>query len=272
MNSVSDRGRAAFPDRLQCRDPGETPLSRLHVVHVDADRDRQEIVRLSFVRDPGFTVESCRSVGEAVASAAVRMPDVVLCEVVAPGIDGPAMLAQFAESSGTADIPLIFIGIPQPGDSERLKSLGAAGLIARPFDPMALAALVRRHLRFIKLAELRQHFGRRLRCDVQRLAQFRSQLGTAPTPTAIGELATCAHKLAGTAGVFGFPEVSGAASALEDSVIAWRRSEGGIDMVAADLEQLIRCIRDECSFEWMPAVACAAADPDLHVDRGGSSK
>jgi CheY-like chemotaxis protein len=237
---------------------------------VDADRDRQETVRLSLALDPAFTVESCDRAKEAVARAAVRSPDLILCEVAVPGVDEPAVLAQLAEAPDTASVPIVFVAAPQPGDLDRLKSLGAAGVIARPLDPAALAGLVRRHLRFIKLADLREHFVQRLHRDARLLAQLRTDMGEAPSTAILEDLQSCAHKLAGTAGVFEFTEISNAASALEESVIARGGRAAGGDTVENDLDDLIRCIEDECSIEWTYPAGHATSDRRLRVDRGGT--
>jgi len=64
-----------------------------------------------------------------------------------PGIDGPTTLAKLREGPLDASIPVVFLTAKiQPADRERLGALGAAGVIAKPFDPMRLpdelAALV----------------------------------------------------------------------------------------------------------------------------------
>lgn len=56
------------------------------------------------------------------------------------GLDGPSTLARLRESDKTRAIPVIFLTAKvQAGDRRRLSALGAAGIIAKPFDPMSLA-------------------------------------------------------------------------------------------------------------------------------------
>ncbi len=204
---------------------------------------------LSLGLDPDITVESCGSAQEALARAADTLPDVILCDVVMPGTDGPALLAHLAENASTADIAVIFMTARrQPREIERLKSIGAAGVIVKPFKIETLAASVRRHLRFIKLGGLRADFIQRLRRDLARFTQLRQVLREdARCPATLENLHLCAHQLAGTAGIFEFLDVSDAASAVEESVGARRRSDPAAGHVENDLNALIECIEAECA-------------------------
>jgi two-component system OmpR family response regulator len=75
-------------------------------------------------------------------------PDVIILDVVMPAMDGPATLRKLRENPQTSDIPVLFMTAQlQPRDLLRFKSLGALDVIAKPFEPVTLAALVRGHLR-----------------------------------------------------------------------------------------------------------------------------
>ncbi|MEK1854183.1 MAG: response regulator [Phyllobacterium sp.] len=74
-------------------------------------------------------------------------PDLILLDVMMPGIDGPMTLAALRVETITKDIPVVSITArTQARDVERFLELGAAGVIAKPFDPMALAGDVRKYL------------------------------------------------------------------------------------------------------------------------------
>ena len=120
-------------------------MSRGRLLLVDDDDDIRAIARISLERVGGWDVVAAGSAGEAEAAAREAAPDVVLLDVMMPDVDGPATLERLRPLIGAA--PVVFLTAKtQPADLERLNSLGAAGVIAKPFDPMALpgevAALV----------------------------------------------------------------------------------------------------------------------------------
>lgn len=118
------------------------------ILHVEDEPDIREVVKLSLALDAGLTVVSCTSGPEALAAAADWCPDIILMDVVMPGMDGPEMLVHLRENSRTASIPVVFMTArAQTNEVEHFLALGAAGVIAKPFDPMTLAASVRACLR-----------------------------------------------------------------------------------------------------------------------------
>jgi len=65
-------------------------------------------------------------------------------DVVMPEMDGPELLTRLRTSASTAGIPVVFMTArAQTNEVEQFLALGAAGVIAKPFDPMTLAASVR---------------------------------------------------------------------------------------------------------------------------------
>ena len=74
-------------------------------------------------------------------------PDVILMDVMMPVMDGPETLSHLRENARTAKIPVVFMTArAQTREVEHFLSLGAAGVITKPFDPMTLAAAVRAYL------------------------------------------------------------------------------------------------------------------------------
>jgi CheY-like chemotaxis protein len=120
-------------------------MSSLKVLYVDDEADIREIASLSLELDPEITVR-CESTGAgAVVSAADWLPDAILLDVMMPNMDGPSTLARLREREATNRTPVIFITArAQSREIEELKSLGALDVITKPFDPMSLAATVRR--------------------------------------------------------------------------------------------------------------------------------
>jgi two-component system OmpR family response regulator len=122
-------------------------MTGFRILHVDDEPDIRELVGLSLSLDPALTVRSCASGAEAVTAAAEWKPDLILCDVVMPLMDGPATLARLRECPQTAGFPLVFMTARvQERDLAYFKSIGASGVIVKPFDPMRLAESVRREL------------------------------------------------------------------------------------------------------------------------------
>ena len=76
---------------------------------------------------------------EALASVATAAPDVILLDWMMPELDGPGTCARLKADPATKDIPIIFL-TSRSGEADRQHclALGAAGVIAKPFDPLTL--------------------------------------------------------------------------------------------------------------------------------------
>ena len=213
----------------------------LRVLHVDDDPLMRDAVELALLLDSYIAVTSCGSGEEAVAKAAEETPDVILCDVLMPDMDGPATLARLRQEPKTTKIPLLFMTarVP-PSEIERLTALGAAGVIAKPFDPKTLAKTMRDHLHAAKLASKTGDFSERLQADAKRLAMYREELKHIPDSVMAPEgLRELAHKLAGAAGVFNYQAVSDAALALEEAVIERLAGESNIPAIRGKLDTLL---------------------------------
>ena len=93
----------------------------------------------------GFEVR-CASSGEEALTLldGDEIPDVILLDVMMPGLDGPSVFARVRERPQLADVPVIFMTAKvQTHELARWESLGASGVIPKPFDPMTLADEVR---------------------------------------------------------------------------------------------------------------------------------
>lgn len=219
-------------------------MTSLRILHVDDEPDIREVVELSLGLDPAFAVRSCSSGGEALATVGDWPPDLILCDVMMPVMDGPATLARLRESPRTAHIPVVFMTArAQTRELEHFKSLGASGVIAKPFDPMTLAHSVRCELRSAGLVTLRGGFIQRLRADAAALAECRAKLVAGNASAAVLEaIKSFAHALVGAAGMFEFPDVSSAAAALEQTAIDGLVESGEAADVIPALDKLLKCI------------------------------
>jgi CheY-like chemotaxis protein len=122
-------------------------MSAIRILHVDDEADIRDIVNLSLGLNPEFEVREVGSGLEAIVAAADWTPQLILLDVMMPNMDGPATLERLRNNSKTAGIPVFFMTArSQTPEIERFKSLGAKGVILKPFDPMTLAAEVQGHL------------------------------------------------------------------------------------------------------------------------------
>jgi CheY-like chemotaxis protein len=89
-------------------------------------------------------VVDASSGADGIEKAAAEQPDAILLDVMMPMLDGPSTLAALRNQPATSKIPVIFLTAKaMPSEVERLRSLGAAGVLTKPFDPMTLASQVR---------------------------------------------------------------------------------------------------------------------------------
>jgi|SRR5690554_473294 len=116
------------------------------LLYVDDEADLREVAQMSLELDSDFEVRCCASGAEAVDEVQARRPDLVLLDVMMPAMDGPTTLQRIRELP-EGDMPIVFITArAADGDAVKLMTLGAAGVIPKPFDPMQLAAQVRQYL------------------------------------------------------------------------------------------------------------------------------
>ena len=115
------------------------------VLMVDDDPHIRRIGELCLKAVGKWRVVLSASGAAAVDAAAAEQPDVILLDVMMPGLDGPMTLEALRARPETAAIPVIFMTANvQDHEVERYLRLGALGVISKPFDPMKLAGEIRR--------------------------------------------------------------------------------------------------------------------------------
>jgi CheY-like chemotaxis protein/HPt (histidine-containing phosphotransfer) domain-containing protein len=217
-------------------------MTTIRILHVDDEPDIREVVELSLGLDPGFMLQSCGSGREALAVAAEWQPDLILLDVMMPVMDGPATLVQLRENARTASIPVIFMTArAQTRELDRFRILGAVGVVAKPFDPMTLAASVRSYVQPAQdpLDDLRAGFLVRLKNDAVALSEHRLALSENRQPATLDRIKRIAHALSGAGGIYGFAEISDAAADLEDAAIAELANPGAGDETDLALDALL---------------------------------
>jgi two-component system OmpR family response regulator len=219
-------------------------MTSVRILHIDDEADLREIIEVSLGLDPNFVIRSCESGAEGLEVAAAWNPDIILLDVMMPTMDGPATLAALRENPKTSGIPVIFMTArAQARELDRFRSLGALGVIAKPFDPLTLAASVRDYLPPVAdpLDELRANFLQRVTRDIAALSEDCAALkDKTRQPNTLDRIMRTAHGLSGAGGIFGFTEISDAAAALEDAAMAEIAGAGSDTMLSGALDELIR--------------------------------
>jgi CheY-like chemotaxis protein len=220
-------------------------MTALRVLHVDDEPDIREVVEISLGLDPDIVMRSCASGEAALAVVEDWTPDIMLLDVMMPVMDGAATLANLRSNPRTADIPVVFMTArAQSRELDLFRSLGAVGVIPKPFDPMTLAATVRAHVEppDSRLGAMRHEFLQRVDGDLVKLAGHWSALehGTA-IPASLAGIRSIAHGLAGAGGIFGFDDISDAAATLEEAVILECDGSGTISEIGSALDRVVAC-------------------------------
>jgi len=110
------------------------------ILFVEDDPDIQAVARMALEAVGGFTVLACASGSEALSRLGDFAPDLVLLDVVMPGMDGPATLAALRQIPACRDLPVVFMtSRVDAQDVAAYRDLGVGDVIAKPFDPMALS-------------------------------------------------------------------------------------------------------------------------------------
>jgi CheY-like chemotaxis protein len=114
----------------------------LSILYVDDEADIRMIVEMALQLRPGITVRTAVS-----GDAAIEMlqgdgwrPDLLMIDVMMPGLTGPELLERLRADPDTAELPIIFVTArARPQDIQAYIAQGALGVITKPFDPMSLA-------------------------------------------------------------------------------------------------------------------------------------
>ncbi|WP_193180225.1 response regulator [Nisaea sediminum] len=110
------------------------------ILHVDDEKDIRAVAKLALQSVGGFELTSCASGQEALDCVAETAPDLIMLDVMMPGMDGPSTLIELRKREDVSGVPVIFMTAKTQQDEIRsLLELGAIGVIAKPFNPMKLS-------------------------------------------------------------------------------------------------------------------------------------
>ena len=117
------------------------------VLVVDDDDAIRELTQIALEAVGGWNVVPADGGAAALALAREHRPDAVLLDVMMPDMDGIATFGHLQADERTRDIPVVLLTAKvNTRDRQVWDGLAIAGVISKPFDPMTLAADVRRLL------------------------------------------------------------------------------------------------------------------------------
>jgi CheY-like chemotaxis protein len=118
--------------------------SPLRVAHVDDDEDLRTLVRVALETTAGCAVASCASGSEALEVIPAFQPDVILVDMMMPGMDGLETVRALGDRMELDMVSVVFAtGLDDATRLEPLRATGAA-VIAKPFDALSLADRLQR--------------------------------------------------------------------------------------------------------------------------------
>ena len=116
------------------------------VLLVDDDQAILRLLEVNF-RLEGFETVTASRGEDALTLAASERPDVIVLDLMLPGLDGKEVFRRLREDEATASTPVVFLTARTAEDD--LRSLGPgnrASFVTKPFDPTELVEIVRDHL------------------------------------------------------------------------------------------------------------------------------
>ena len=228
------------------------------ILCVDDERDILDVARMCLELVGGYQVTCCES-GQAALDALDEgmTPDLILLDVMMPGLNGPETLAAVRRRSNLDAVPIVFMTARvQEAEVRAYLRLGGTAVIPKPFDPMKLAgelgmiwnafnevreAVVVESDVAARMTELRVRYVTALADHIARLEEWRTRLARGELlAVERTELKGVAHRLAGTGKTYGFADVSEAARLIDDRLTA------DIDMPDAELSALVGLLMAAC--------------------------
>ncbi len=108
------------------------------ILYVEDEEDIREVAKLALEAVGGFEVKLCGSGTDALQEALLFSPDLILLDVMMPGMDGQTTFQELRKIPQLANTPIIFM-TAKVQEVARYKEMGALDVIAKPFDPMILS-------------------------------------------------------------------------------------------------------------------------------------
>ena len=123
-----------------------TPTNPRKILVIDDDPDFRQVV-VSFLRKQGFELLAAANGKEGVSLAVSALPDLIVCDLAMPELDGYQVLAALRHEPKLADIPVIFLtGQSEPSQVRQGMNLGADDYLTKPVNLADLVGAVQARL------------------------------------------------------------------------------------------------------------------------------
>ncbi len=110
------------------------------IMHVEDDPSIQMVARVALEAVGGFEVVTCSGGAQALEQYPLFLPQLILLDVMMPGMDGPSTLKQLQQQFDLTQVPVVFMTAKvQSSEIESYIALGASDVVVKPFDPMTLS-------------------------------------------------------------------------------------------------------------------------------------
>lgn len=116
----------------------------LSVVYVEDDDDIRELVTMTFEQEASIRFLAIGPEGPVLSQLRDAKPDLVLLDVMMPGMDGRTIAAAMKADPVLSTVPFVFMTAKaRAQDAAELYELGALGIISKPFDLVGLPQEIR---------------------------------------------------------------------------------------------------------------------------------
>lgn len=110
------------------------------ISYVEDEPDIRAVAELALTAVGGYELDVSEDGEQAIRNIPAFSPDLILLDVMMPGMTGPELYRHIKKIPGVSDTPVIFMTAKAlKHEVEHYRELGAVGVIPKPFDAMTLS-------------------------------------------------------------------------------------------------------------------------------------
>ncbi|RMG61024.1 MAG: response regulator [Calditrichaeota bacterium] len=135
-----------FKPETQEYDPTQAVVENKRILVIDDDPYQIKLIKYKLVKD-GFQVDAARNGIEALELVQQNRYDLIVCDIMMPGMDGFLFLRNLKNIPEASHIPVIFLtAVSDEQSIVKGLELGADDYITKPFSPVELTMRIKKHL------------------------------------------------------------------------------------------------------------------------------